>query len=369
MDVPFPRSSDPITDASVETREIALLRPLRGPRGPVTVRTVRLLRLVGSDGTGGIGEASRVDWLTASPSQEDDTLLATLVERIRSDKPQASTLLRWSMDASRPAAVRSALQTALLDLEARRRDISVAALLGATPPGQALKLSALLGDDQASAMAREAAQLSALGITSFKMKVGRTDADVERVAAVRSAVGPAARLRLDANGAWDFEEATRAMDALAFCGAEFVEEPLREASRTPGLAAALPIALDESVRDAADLERALARGGFRVLVLKLERVGGPLPALAMADTAMRAGLEVVFTDSIESAVGRAATLHVAAAAAARGGVKPSAVGLGGLFLLDDGATSAEPAGASAGCELRACGPGLGDAAGDGTKPQ
>lgn len=358
MDAPFPHASDPVVDAAIEEQHIALRRPLRGARGTVATRTIRLLRLTARDGTRSVGEASRVDWLATSPSHEDDSLLAVLVERIRSDQPPASTLLRWSMDASRPSAVRSALQTALLDLEARRRGVSVAALLGAASHGDVLPLSALLGDDEAAAMAREASRLFALGIASFKLKVGRADiaADLERVAAVRRAVGPAARLRLDANGAWDLDAAAQALAALESCGAEFVEEPLAEASRIAQLATALPVALDESVRNAAGLDRALVRGGFGVLVLKLERVGGPLPALAMADTARRAGLEVIFTDSIESAVGRAATLHVAAAEAARAGGKPSAVGLGGHFLLGDGDA---PCG-----ELRIEGPGLGVSGGD-----
>jgi o-succinylbenzoate synthase len=216
-----------------------------------------------------------------------------------------------------------------------------------------MPLSALVGDDEPATMAREAARFARRGIACFKVKVGRRDLadDIARVVAVRKAIGSEAGLRLDANGAWNLDDARRALDALAPAKAAFIEEPLGDATEIPLLACATPLALDESVRNADDLERALARGGFRVLVLKLERVGGPLAALKLAERAALAGLDVVFTDSIESAVGRAATAHVAAAAYEHRSSRPLAIGLGGLFLLDDGGN---PEG-----EIAVFGPGLG----------
>jgi L-Ala-D/L-Glu epimerase len=331
-------STDPssrIVRATLLERRVAMKRPLRGARGPVTERVVRVLRLEADDGATGIGEASRVDWLSPredGAAADDD---AMLVERILADQPPSAALTAWSLDVLRPSALRSALQTALLDLDARRQGIALAGLLGASDTPPEIPLSALVGDDAPDAMAREAAACAARGLSSFKVKVGRPEAsdDVARVAAVRSAIGPGASLRLDANGAWKLDEARRALEALARFGPDFVEEPLFDRSALASLASPIPVALDESVSTPASLESALRRGGFAVLVLKLERVGGPLPALSLATRATRAGVRVVFTDSIDGEVGRAATLHVAAAAAARSGSPAEAVGLGGLFVL------------------------------------
>jgi o-succinylbenzoate synthase len=348
-----PNLTGRIVDASVVRQPVRLRYPLRGSRGSVTSRAVRLLHLTAGDGCEGIGEGSSVDWLAAAPSPAVSSTFRILVERIRKEGLSEADLLEWSIDAVAPAAVRSAVQTALLDLEARRRGCSLAAVLGATDPCLPMPLSALVGDDEPVAMAREAARLARRGIACFKLKVGRANLadDVARVAAVRKAIGSDAKLRLDANGAWNLDDAKRALDILAPAQAEFIEEPLRDASEIPLLSSPTPFALDESVGDIEQFERAISRGGFRVLVLKLERVGGPLAALAMAERAERVGLDVVFTDSIESAVGRAATAHVAAAAYESRGVDPVAVGLGGLFLLDDGGT---PEG-----EILVYGPGLG----------
>ena len=71
----------------------------------------------------------------------------------------------------------------------------------------------------------QAAAAARAGFTCVKVKVGVGD-DAGRVAAVRAAVGPEVELRLDANGAWDVDEAVRSIEALAPAGLELVEEPV-----------------------------------------------------------------------------------------------------------------------------------------------
>lgn len=354
MAMPNPCTTGRIVSAAVVARDLPLRRGLRGASGPVTTRRERLLVLTTDDGVRGVGDASRVDWLAAS-APDDSALLATLVERIRADAPPAAALLQWSLDPARPAALRSALQTALLDADARRQGCALASLLAPGGAATTAPVSALVGDGEPEAMAREASALRELGLACFKVKVGRAtlDDDLAAVSAVRGAIGAGSELRLDANGAWDPGEATTALRELAAFAPVFVEEPLRDASLCAQLSSPVPIALDESLRDSAALDAAVARGGIRAVVLKLERVGGPLPALAMAARAWRAGLDVVFTDSIDGACGRAATVHVALAASARSGRPTAALGLGGLFLLDDAGSPA--------AFVVAGGPGLGTA--------
>ncbi|MFN2375164.1 MAG: mandelate racemase/muconate lactonizing enzyme family protein [Candidatus Binatia bacterium] len=344
------RPTGRIVDIGVLRKPIALRRPIVGAKGPVTTRSVRLLHLTSDDDIAGLGEASTVDWLAtaAGSAATMAPLLRALGDRIRSDRPTAEDLLLWTMDDSRPAALRSALQTALLDIEARRRGVGVAAMLaaGQREPASSIPLCALLGEGDADNMAREASRLVVRGLTCFKVKVGRPDLalDVARVLAVRGAIGQTAELRLDANGAWSVDQAARALEAFAVARPQLVEEPLRDAASVAAMDAAGLVALDESVRDEADLGRAISGGGFSVLVLKLERVGGPLAALAMAAQAARAGIQVVFTDSIESTVGRSATVHVAAAVTALASAAPRAIGLGGLALLEEDVSRDEATG-------------------------
>ena len=327
-----------IVRAEVIRAEVRLRRPLRGPGGLVPARKVRVLRLGDDDGNEGLGEASRVTWLSPQRCAGAEPLQG-IAERIAAERPNAQKLAARSF--ANDSAACCAVMTALLDLEARRRGRSVAQVLAGddcAAPATAIAVSALVGESDPEAAADEASQLAARGFTSFKIKIAAhtPDDDARRIAAVRAVVGPGASIRLDANRAWTVEDGVRALGRFAGLDADFVEEPLQDAARVAELGDRRRIALDESIATIVDLERAIERGGFRVLVLKLERVGGPLAAIAMADVAARAGLDVVFTDSIESAVGRAAALHTAAAAAARCGKAAHAVGLGGLFLLDDG---------------------------------
>ncbi len=355
MAAELPALTGRIVDASVIRRPLALRHALRGAHGSVTSRSVRLLHLVAEDGSEGVGEGSSVDWLRAAPADNTVRWFRAAAESIRRDKPAAGELLRWTQGAEAPAVLRSALQTALLDVESRRLRRSVAEMLGATGDFTTLPLSALIGEDSPAAMAREAAELYERGLCCFKVKVGCGDLslDLARATSVRRAIGPDSGLRLDANGAWWGRGATEALKALAAVAPDFVEEPLRNAAEVVRLESSVPLALDESICTSADLEAALACGRWSFLVLKLERVGGPIAALALADAAIRAGLDVVFTDSIESRVGRAAAVHVAAAAYSSGARSLHAIGLGGHFLIGDGVEDESAA------EVHADGPGLG----------
>ncbi|WP_150307157.1 o-succinylbenzoate synthase [Planctomonas psychrotolerans] len=157
------------------------------------------------------------------------------------------------------------------------------------------------------------------GCRTAKVKVvepGTTLAeDVARVAAVRSILGVEGRVRLDANGAWNVDEAEHAFHALAEYDLEYVEQPcasipelteLRRRVKYMGI----PIAADESVRKADDpieVARALAAD---VLVVKAQPLGGVRAAL---DIVAAAGLPAVVSSALDTSVGISMGLHLAAA--------------------------------------------------------
>lgn len=337
-----------LVGAAVEALHVALRRPLVTARGTVTTRHGFLLRLTSGDGVSGIGEASPAYWLGE-----------TDIDTIAGDLSRVVALVAGGTDATRlraaavGAAAACAVDTALLDLEARTRGTAVTTLLGGDAAA-AVPVCALLAGDSVASLGDEAAAAVARGFRTLKLKVGAgaTADDVARVDAARRAAGARIALRLDANGAWTPAQARGALAALEPFDIELVEEPLRAPAphELAALAArtSIPLALDESITDAAALGLAAAAGGVSALVVKPARVGGPRRALTLARAAARLGLRVVVTDSIESAVGTRAALHVAAALAA----PRLAVGLGGACQLTDVPDElTAPA-------LRACGPGL-----------
>ncbi len=136
--------------------------------------------------------------------------------------------------------------------------------------------------------------------------------DVERVAAVRDALGPAGQIRVDANGAWSVEAAARALGRLAGFGLEYAEQPcatLDELARLRRMTD-VPLAADESIRKASDPLAVRAAGAADIVVLKVAPLGGVRRALAVA---AGCGLPVVVSSAVESSVGLAAGVALAAA--------------------------------------------------------
>src|SRR5262249_46882603 len=154
------------------------------------------------------------------------------------------------------------------------------------------------------------------GCRTAKVKVaeaGQSDADdIARVEAVREAIGPAGRVRVDANGAWDVGHAARMLAALAPFGLEYAEQPcaslaeLAELRRRVGVL----LAADESVRRAGAPLAVRAAGAADIVVLKAQPLGGVRTALRVAAAC---GLPVVVSSAVESSVGLAAGVALAAA--------------------------------------------------------
>ena len=158
----------------------------------------------------------------------------------------------------------------------------------------------------------------ASGCATAKVKVadgpGSLPADLERVAAVRDALGPAGAVRVDANAAWTVDEAVAAISALDRMagGLQYVEQPCRTVDELAAVRRRVdvPIAADESIRRAEDPLRVAVAGAADVAVLKVAPLGGVRRALAVAEAC---GLPCVVSSALETSVGMAAELALAAA--------------------------------------------------------
>jgi len=165
---------------------------------------------------------------------------------------------------------------------------------------------------------RAHAIVAAGGCRTAKVKVaerGQTLADdVARVEAVRDALGPDGLVRVDANGAWDVDEAVRAIAAIdrAAGGLEYVEQPVMavEDLALVRRRVDVPVAADESIRRAEDPYRVRDLAAADIAVLKVQPLGGVRACLRIAEDI---GMPVVVSSAIESSVGIAAGVALAAA--------------------------------------------------------
>jgi o-succinylbenzoate synthase len=175
--------------------------------------------------------------------------------------------------------------------------------------------------------------VTASGCSTAKVKVAEAGQaladDIARVEAARDALGRDGHLRVDANGAWSVDEAVEALKRLDAFELEYAEQPVRTLEEMATLRKRVDVRLaaDESVRTAEDPMRVAGLEAADIVVLKVQPLGGVRRCLEVADAC---GLPVVVSSAVETSVGLAAGVALAAALPEL----PFACGLGTGLLLD-----------------------------------
>jgi o-succinylbenzoate synthase len=318
---------------SLARLSIPFKQPFVTSGGVVTTRELALLRLEDDRGNVGFGEAAPFE-------PYDGVMLDDVVDALI-DGPPAN---------GAPPQAHAAWELALMDLEARRDGRPVG-----DPGAEAIAVNRTLPAGPPDEVAEHAVAGVRDGYSCLKLKVGLPD-DVERVAAVRAAIGPWPALRIDANGAWSVEEAVQALTILKAFDLQLVEQPCRtldELAEVRRLCAGVPIAADESVATADDVRAAAAAGACDVVNVKLAACGGWAGARETLRAARAHGLEPFLSSTLDGPWGIAAGLQLAASE----GVS-LACGLATLELFDAELATALPA-PRAGLLAVPQGPGLG----------
>ena len=208
----------------------------------------------------------------------------------------------------------SAVELALIDCLLRSQKLSLGEIL---PPKRAAVIySGVITAGSIDAAVRHARYFRILGINHLKIKIDR-DNPVERVAAIRRAVGPEVSLRVDANGAYDPATAKRVLSALSEFGVVSAEQPIPRGDPAElaqlNAGSPIPIMADESVVTLADACALIAARGCQYFNLRLSKCGGIVRTLRLARLASDAGLRLQLGCHVgETAILSAAGRHVAA---------------------------------------------------------
>ncbi|MCK4857803.1 MAG: o-succinylbenzoate synthase [candidate division Zixibacteria bacterium] len=208
-------------------------------------------------------------------------------------------------------------ETMLADLAARQADVPLSCWLNPAATAR-VPVNALLSGSL-SEIKRQLKEKRKGGYPAYKLKVGAAsiEEDIARVKLVRELVGVGKTIRLDANRCYRFTEASDFLSQVARYGIEYIEEPLGKAeiNRLPELRRKtnVPIAVDESIVDIDMVNRWLTAGAVDVVVIKPTVLGGISRAINLAEMATAKGAKVIITTTMESGVGVAACLQVAAA--------------------------------------------------------
>jgi L-alanine-DL-glutamate epimerase-like enolase superfamily enzyme len=312
---------------TIEQRSLRFRRPLRTAYGAIAQREIFELGIEGADGVPGRGEAAPLepyDGVSAGRARAALEAYRPILEG--GDALAGGELLDACRAADDLPQALAAVDLALWDRAGRREGRPVAQLLS-EPVLDAVLVNATIGAEDRAGAAASADAARRAGFRCVKLKVGIGD-DAGRVAAVRAALGPAAELRLDANGAWTVEQAVRTIEALAAAGLELVEEPVHGlgALREVRERVAVRIAMDETAAEPG----ALGSGAADAVCLKLARCGGISGLLACASLVRASGAEPYVASTFDGPLGIAAALHAAAALRVQ-----AACGLATLDLFAD----------------------------------
>jgi L-alanine-DL-glutamate epimerase-like enolase superfamily enzyme len=329
--------------------------PYVSARGALERREMALIRIATDEGVEGLGEAvpltlrggAALGAVVTELREAGAALVGADLDQADPGPPPG----RLGVRLSAPAA--AALEIARLDLAAKLVGVPLWRLLGAGRQAP-VRCNATLSAGAPARVAAAAERWAELGFASFKLKVGAGD-DVGQVAAVRSTLGRAARIRIDANGAWSAQAASARLGAIEAEGIELAEQPAATLEELAEVRArtTIPIAADESVASAADASRAAELGGCDLATIKLAKVGGIGAARRIA-----AIVPSYLSSALDGPVGIAAAAHLAQVLPASEATDGLAHGLATQLLFADTVAASQ-------CEVRAGllhppdGPGLG----------
>lgn len=358
-----------ITRAEVQSTKIATIRTHKMAIGTTSHQENVVVRLFDDNGVEGLGEAPHMVGHSQAGETPDTVrvvLTTRLLPTLRHVDPLKLDAISLVLDRAVPGNLRAkgAVMMAIYDLAAKRLGVPVYTLLGGQVRDRVPLSWSLPIVDQQTAL-EEAHRMVERGWRILKVKAGRGEPkdDVGLVAALRSEFGEELSIRADANQAYDIKTALKVLRSLEPYNLDFFEQPvhrtdfegMRFLAREAGLA--IPIMADEAAHSMTDFARICQMQAADAVSIYIIGIGGPGRSRAMATMAENFRMRGYVGGALESGIGTAAGLHLAASS--------EAIDLGcemvGPFLLEsdlvtelpvmeDGALKV-PSGAGLGVEI------------------
>jgi L-alanine-DL-glutamate epimerase-like enolase superfamily enzyme len=284
------------------------------------VRPHVIVEVATAGGLRGLGEASPLPEFTGETADSvlfvlNQTYLTLLAGR----DPVPIGAIMADLDRTLPGnpSAKAAVDMALHDLVGRLLGVPVATLLGgARRPS--VRLARAIGIGTVADTVAAAQRHAAAGFGTIKIKVGQDpDADVARVRAVRAAVGPDVRIRIDGNQGYDAATAVAVLRKLEACDLEYIEQPV-PAWDHPGMAfvrraTGARVLADEALHSPHDALALIRAEAADLFAIKFVKTGGLTRAREIAAIAEAAGIACVVISPFETQIGAAAGLHMALA--------------------------------------------------------
>lgn len=297
--------------------EVPLKEPFTISAGTNTVSRNIVVRLTSPDGLEGWGEASPSKRVLGETLDDvADTLRRAAQDEAEVDYTSTEKIYEYVWGLGGAPSAQAALDMALLDLYAKSLGKPLWRLIGGYRDSieTDITISLLPPEEQA----KRALRYVDAGFKRLKLKLGRNpEEDVERVRAVRDAVGEGVWIMVDANQGWSLEEAKWVIERISSLDVQIVEQPVAwddlDAMAELARWSPIPIAADETVKTPSDALKVAEKEAAQVINIKLMKSRGILGAARIAAISEAAGIENMIGCMGESRIGITAAVHAAQA--------------------------------------------------------
>lgn len=315
-----------IIDIRWQMYSIPFLREFKTAHGVLKSREGIIVQVTTNEGITGIGEIAPLPTFHGGSIADACSLLPELAGHLdHATLHEALELLVSEKITAESASTHCGLEIALLDALGKATDCSISTLLSPTDfkPRAAVPVNAVISAEETKTAAEAALKARVNGFTCVKLKVGlglSIQEEVERIATVRDVIGQSMHLRLDANEAWQLEEAISILSRCVPYDIQYVEQPLNAHDLT-GMCTLrhevpIAIAVDEAIHDLESVYAALDNEAADILVIKPQLAGGLRIAQQLIQAASKRGAGCVITSTLEAGIGLVAELHLVAASPA-----------------------------------------------------
>jgi len=303
--------------------DVPTIRPHKLSVATMNTQALVLVRVHCADGIEGWGEATTIGGLAYGEESPEsiktniDTYFAPLLAGMEASQvAKAMARVRKTIQGNRFA--KCAVETALLDAQARRLGVPLSELLGGRVRDALPVAWTLASGDTAKDIAEAEHMLDIRRHRIFKLKIGlrSVDDDVAHVLAIKRALGERASVRVDVNQAWTELDAVRGIARLEAGGIDLIEQPVKAGNRAAlaRLKERFDVAImaDEALHGPDDAMALARMNAADVYAVKITQSGGLLAAQEVATVARLAGIGVYGGTMLEGGIGTAATAHVCA---------------------------------------------------------
>jgi o-succinylbenzoate synthase len=287
---------------------LKLKKPFETAKSKISERKGFIISIKDSGNIKGVGDAAPLPDFGSESYDDAAKFLSNLKLNLKIDLANFKESLQTNLSPlDKLPALRHGFEQAFLNYVCSKTKVSLNELLN-RESSRFVNVNCVIGFSSLNEIGTVTKEIIGKGYETLKVKVGREkfDDDLKAIEMVRENTGKDIKIRIDANGKWNFESAKNNLKKLEKFDIEYCEQPVVKSINYIRLRenTSIPLAADESIRSVQDAEDFITKKAAHVLILKPMMLGGIINTMKIVDIAKKNKIRTVITSSFESAIGR-----------------------------------------------------------------